>query len=125
VNKREKGGTLVFPLHELPISTPSHCSLKPPYSVITVFSLSHPCQISSCIISLSYKEVTTEGAKAMHYTLLGEDLWKYIAKGVSPLNLLEFSIYKLNFTQKSMEDVKELAQEFMINDAHANSYIHC
>jgi hypothetical protein len=65
----------------------------------------------------------SEWAKVMCYTLLGEDLWKYIAKGVNPVNLLEFGVHKPSLTEKSKEDVKELVQEFMINDAHANSYI--
>jgi hypothetical protein len=39
----------------------------------------------------------------MRYTLLGEDLWKYVTEGVNPLNLLEFGITKHNFHQKSTE----------------------
>jgi hypothetical protein len=66
----------------------------------------------------------SEWAKAMRYTLLGEDLWKYITEGTNPVNLLEFSMHKPNFTEKSKEDVMELMQEFMVNNAHAYSYIH-
>jgi hypothetical protein len=58
----------------------------------------------------------------MRYTLLGKDLWKYVADGINPLNLLGFGVTKPNFHQKSTEEVKDTAHEFMVNDARANSY---
>jgi hypothetical protein len=64
-----------------------------------------------------------EWAKAIRYTLLGEDLWTYVSEGKDPIDLVSFRIAKLQIDSSSSASEVVAAHIFMVNDAKANSVI--
>jgi gag-polypeptide of LTR copia-type len=67
-----------------------------------------------------------EWSKVVKYTLLGEDLWKYVSKGTNQLDLVNYGIPTPDdITSKSSEKDIEKAREFIVHDAKANAIIRC
>jgi hypothetical protein len=64
-----------------------------------------------------------EWAKALRYSLLGEDLWTYITEGKDIMDLVSYGIVKPQITTLSGPDEIAAARTFMVNDAKANSVI--
>src|SRR5262245_42826696 len=64
-----------------------------------------------------------EWSKTMRHTLLGEDLWRFIAEGKNVVDLINYGTVKPVIDDKSTADQIAEARTFMVGDAKANSIL--